>query len=238
MRSRSTCCLRTFVLGVWTNVSISCCSNFWENWSFTLATDSSCSSAFDHEKAESTRQTHSLLLRRYLNWIAELIVRCKSSTLVFEIVYHDICSRIPLSFRLGRVRSIRFFLLHLLGRGKTKCSNGDLFCEIHHLLRIRKTFLVIFSLGPIDAVANVLRWCDLQILLNWFDKLPVCSESFRVSAMLWILGNIPLELNGFSIDPKWFSVFVGLLGVLKLIFPLQCFLNARAPFPDKELNLS
>ena len=79
----------------------------------------------------------------------------------------------------------------------------------------------------------------LQIVVDFFVEFPDFFGSFRESPTVWILGNIPLELNWLYIHFRitlCTHCFGGSLGVqLSTSCPL---LNDHTSSPDIELNLS
>ena len=73
---------------------------------------------------------------------------------VLEISNHDICSRIPLFLGIVSVRSIPFSSSPV--PTKDQCLNGNLFYEISHHFRTRKTFLAISQVQSMSLNMDML----------------------------------------------------------------------------------
>ena len=118
---------------------------------------------------------------------------------VLEIGNHEICSRIPLSFRFVTVRSMPLFFTRT---EKRPISQRKSLCEICYLFRIRKAFIVISPLGPIDVVEH--RHADDPIFKFFRSCLTNCYSYLNLFETLQCGSseNTPLEFKWIFVDSK------------------------------------
>ena len=111
---------------------------------------------------------------------------------VFGIFYRDICSGISLFFRFVVVSAIPFFFSWT---EKRPMSQRKSCCEIRHLFRIRKAFIIISFICPIGVVehrhedGSIFKffWTSLtncHSVLNLFENLQCCPEKCSTPTQL------------------------------------------------------